>query len=76
MPWTMDGKRVCRGRRWWPLALLALLWASGCAMFNDEPNFRGDNVKWGEANRPVKLGSGFGGISSEAQQIERNLGIR
>jgi hypothetical protein len=45
-------------------------------MFDDEPNFRGDNVKWGEANRPVKLGSGFGGLSSEAQQIEKNLGIR
>jgi hypothetical protein len=56
--------------------MLALLWASGCAMFQDEPNFRDDTAKWGEANRPIKLGSGFGGVTSEAQQIERNLGIR
>jgi hypothetical protein len=72
----MDGTRVGRGRRWWPLALLALLSASGCAMLPGEPSFRDDTAKWGEANRPVKLGSGFGGVSAEAQQIERNLGIR
>ena len=45
-------------------------------MIDDEPSFRDDTARWGEANRPVKLGSGFGGVSSEAQQIERNLGIR
>jgi hypothetical protein len=69
----MDGMRVSR---WWPLALLALLSASGCAMIDDEPNFRDDTAKWGETVRPVKPGNGLGGLRSEAQQIERNLGIR
>jgi hypothetical protein len=72
----MDRSRVSRGRRWWPLALLALVPASGCAMIDGEPNFRDETAKWGEANRPVKLGSSYGGVSAEAQQIERNLGIR
>jgi hypothetical protein len=73
----MDRTRAGRGRRWWSLMLVALTWASGCATFqNDEPNFRDDTAKWGEMNRPVKIGSGFGGVSSESQQIERNLGIR
>jgi hypothetical protein len=69
------------------VALLALLWAGGCAAFrNDEPNFRDEAPKWeapkwgasrsGEMKRPVTLGGDFGGVSAEAQQIERNLGIR
>lgn len=73
----MDPTRAGRGRRWWPLMLLASIMASGCASFQDDrPNFRDDTAKWGEMNRPVKLGSGFGGVTPEAQQIERNLGIR
>jgi hypothetical protein len=72
----MDGTRVSRGRRWWPLALLALISASGCAMFDGEPNFRDDTAQWGETVRPVKPGNGLGGLSSEAKQIERNLGIQ
>jgi hypothetical protein len=45
-------------------------------MFDGEPNFRDDTAKWGETVRPVKPGSGLGGLSSEAKQIERNLGIQ
>ena len=78
--------RLRRGR-YWPFAFFALLWASGCAMFqDDQPNFR-DTVSLGEGvrrqpgnaeppNRPVKLGGGYGGVSAESQQIEHNLGIR
>ena len=72
----MDRTCVGRGRRWWPLALLTLVSVSGCAMIDDEPNFRDDTAKWGESIRPVKPGSGYGGVSSEAKQIERNLGIQ
>jgi hypothetical protein len=72
----MDRTRVV-SRRWWLVAPLALLAAGGCAAFQGEKaNFRDDTVKWGEMNRPVKLGGGFGGVTPEAQQIERNLGIR
>jgi hypothetical protein len=83
----MYGTRV--SGRWWPVALLALFWACGCAMFQDEePNFRDHTGTLGEGvrrqqtadsekpNRPVKLSGAFGGVTSEAQQIERNLGIR
>ena len=76
VPWIMDRTRVGSGRRWWPIAMLALLSVSGCAMIDDEPSFRDDTAQWGETNRPIKLGSGFGGASSEARQIETNLGIR
>jgi hypothetical protein len=73
----MNESRALGGRRWWPLTLLALLAAGGCAMFQDQkPNFRDETANWGEMNRPVKVGSGLGGVTPEAKQIERNLGIR
>ena len=72
----MHRKRVGRNRRWWPMALLALLPVSGCAWFQGEPAFRDDTANWGEKHRPVRIGNGYGGVTSEAQQIERNLGIR
>lgn len=73
----MAGTCLGRSHIWWPVILLSLLSAGGCALFQDEePGTRSDFAKWGEKNRPIQAGSGYGGISSEAQQIERNLGIR
>jgi hypothetical protein len=72
----MDRTRVARGR-FWPLALLALWSLGGCASWqSQEPAFRDDTAKWGETNRPIKLGGGYGSLSAEGQQIERNLGVR
>jgi hypothetical protein len=72
----MEPNRACRGR-FWPLALFALSWAGGCAMFQDsQSNLREYTGTSSHANQPVKLSGGFGGLSSESQQIERNLGIK
>lgn len=72
----MDRTRVRRGRLW-PFAILALLWASGCAMFQDSgSNLRNYTGAPAQANQPVKLSGGFGGVSAESQQIERSLGIK
>ena len=72
----MDQTSASRGR-YWPFALLALLWAGGCAMFEDsQSNLREYTGAPAQANQPVKLNGGFGGLSSESQQIERNLGIK
>jgi hypothetical protein len=83
----MDRTRVRRGP-WWPFATTALLWASGCAMFQDDQSNLRDTVSWGDGvrrqpsndtegpNRPIKLGGDYGGVSAESQKIEHNLGIR
>jgi hypothetical protein len=56
---------------------LALWSLGGCASWqSQEPAFRDDTAKWGETNRPIKLGGGYGSLSAEGQQIERNLGVR
>jgi hypothetical protein len=73
----MNEPRAWRSRRWWPVTLLALFAVGGCAMLPAQgPNFRDETANWGEMNRPVKVGGGLHGVTSEAQQIERNLGIR
>jgi hypothetical protein len=72
----MERIRTSCGRLW-PLAFLALLSASGCAMFEDsQSNLREYTGAPAKTNQPVKLNGGFGGLSSESQQIERNLGIK
>jgi hypothetical protein len=71
----MERTRIGRGRCW-PFAFAVLLWASGCAMFQDSgSNLRNYTGAPAQANQPVKLSGGFGGVSAESQQIERNLGI-
>jgi hypothetical protein len=69
-----------RGRRHglWACILLGLLAVGGCATWqSEEPNFRdGETSRWGERYRAPHGGSSFGTVSSEAQQVERNLGIR
>jgi hypothetical protein len=72
----MDRTRVSRGHLW-PIAFLALLWAGGCAMFQPSgSNLRNYTGAPAQANQPVKLSGGFGGVSAESQQIERSLGIQ
>jgi hypothetical protein len=45
-------------------------------MFQDSgSNLRNYTGAPAQANQPVKLSGGFGGVSAESQQIERNLGI-
>jgi hypothetical protein len=72
----MERTRASRGRLW-PFAFAALLWASGCAIFEDsQSNLREYTGAPAKTNQPVKLNGGFGGLSSESQHIERNLGIK
>jgi hypothetical protein len=72
----MERTRTGRGRLW-PFAFIVLFWASGCAMFQDSgSNLRNYAGVPAQANQPVKLTGGFGGVSAESQQIERSLGIK
>jgi hypothetical protein len=50
----------------------------GCATWqSEEPNLRdSETARWGEKYRAPHGGSGYGTVSSEAKQVERNLGIR
>jgi hypothetical protein len=46
-------------------------------MFQDsQSNLRDYTGTSSQTNQPVKLTGDFGGLSSESQQIERNLGIK
>jgi hypothetical protein len=46
-------------------------------MFQDSgSNLRNYTGAPAQANQPVKLTGGFGGVSAESQQIERSLGIQ
>jgi hypothetical protein len=58
-------------------ALLAIVCGAGC---NGIQNLRGDGFKdsdnWGENLRAQKRSDAvYGGVSTKAQQIERNLGV-
>jgi len=64
------------GRR----ALLAFAFsmlACGCAGVNLKgDNFTDDYARWGEKQRPSGPPGEVFGLSTKAQQIERNLGVR
>jgi hypothetical protein len=62
----------------WACSLLGLLAFGGCATWqSEEPNLRdSETARWGEKYRAPHGGSSFGTVSADAQQVERNLGIR
>ncbi len=63
---------------WRAAALLPLLLLTGCARFRSENTAVIDDTAKLEKKAPAVdwKSAGFGGITSESQQIERNLGIR
>ena len=71
-------KRRGRRHRQWACILLGLLVIGGCATWqSEEPNLRdSETTQWGEKYRAPHGGSSYGTVSPEAQQVERNLGIR
>jgi hypothetical protein len=74
---TMSNRR--QGRHGiWACALSGLVAFGGCATWqSDEPNLRdSETARWGEKYRAPHGGSGYGTVSAEAKQVERNLGIR
>ncbi|MDX1963465.1 MAG: hypothetical protein SFX18_09950 [Pirellulales bacterium] len=69
------------GRRGlWPTLIVGvwgMAFLGGCALFQPaepENNFRDDFKNWGQQVRPAASGKNRLGLSSEAQQIEKNLG--
>ena len=72
--------RLMRHRLRGPSAacLLLLLSAAGCAGLDKVPaDGISDSENWGQELREPRAGNTrFGGVSTKANQIERNLGVR
>jgi hypothetical protein len=75
MLWSLFNSRP--GRLLWAAILAASLATAGCAPMNLRGrNSRDDTARWGETQRRPGARSDLWGVSEQARQVERNLGVQ